>query len=121
MNFLHFGSAEVTMRRTTHAVNEVQKCRATSGFALEAARAWRRVEFELLRGKVSFVAVNIGFKQFHTFNNRTPLLVRCKRLARGLVRYVYEYWKLCLQRITLGNRFLDDPLSMLARLFVNRV
>jgi hypothetical protein len=91
MNFLHFGSAEVTVRRTTDAVDKFQECCATIGFGPEAARAWRRVEFELLRGKVSFAAANIGFKYIQLFNKRTPLFVRCKSLARVLVRYVYDY------------------------------
>ena len=90
MNFLHYGSAEVTVCRTIHAVNEVQKCCATIGFALEAARAWRRVEFELLSCKVSFAAANIGFKYIQILNKRTPLFVSCKSLARVLVCYVYD-------------------------------
>lgn len=121
MNFLHYGSAEVTVCRTIHAVNEVQKCCATIGFALEAARAWRRVEFELLSCKVSFAAANIGFKYIQILNKRTPLFVSCKSLARVLVRYVYDYWKLCLYVITPGDSVLDVPLSMLARLLVDRV
>lgn len=121
MNFLHFGSAKVTMRRTTEAVDKIQECRAALGFRPEAARAWRRVEIELHRAEVSFPAAKIGFKYDQLFHKRTLLFIRCKRFAGAFVGYVYDVCKFGTYCITPGDSSLDLPLSTLARLFVDRV